>query len=68
MEDRRRGALAGGYDPDTDSLLFGTGNPAPWNSHLRPGDNLYSSSRLALDPATARSSGTSSPRRMTAGE
>ena len=22
----------------------------PWNSHLRPGDNLYSSSRLALNP------------------
>lgn len=42
--------LGGYYDPDTDSLLFGTGNPAPWNSHLRPGDNLYSSSRLALDP------------------
>ncbi len=42
--------LGGYYDPDTDSLLFGTGNPSPWNSHLRPGDNLYSSSRLALDP------------------
>merc|ERR1712098_596136 len=42
--------LGGYYDADTDSLLFGTGNPSPWNSHLRPGDNLYSSSRLALDP------------------
>ncbi|WP_271407504.1 methanol/ethanol family PQQ-dependent dehydrogenase [Pseudomonas sp. Q1-7] len=42
--------LGGYYDPETDSLLFGTGNPSPWNSHLRPGDNLYSSSRLALDP------------------
>lgn len=42
--------LGGYYDPDTDSLLFGTGNPSPWNSHLRPGDNLYSSSRLALNP------------------
>jgi alcohol dehydrogenase (cytochrome c) len=29
-----------------DLVIFGTGNPAPWNSHLRPGDNLYSSSRL----------------------
>ncbi|MDO6460367.1 PQQ-dependent methanol/ethanol family dehydrogenase [Granulosicoccaceae sp. 1_MG-2023] len=38
------------YDPDTDLLFVGTGNPAPWNSHMRPGDNLFSSSRLALDP------------------
>lgn len=42
--------LGGTYDPDVDLLFFGTGNPAPWNSHLRPGDNLYSSSRLAIDP------------------
>lgn len=42
--------LGGTYDPDTDSLFFGTGNPAPWNSHLRPGDNLFSSSRVAIDP------------------
>ncbi|MRK21812.1 methanol/ethanol family PQQ-dependent dehydrogenase [Pseudomonas sp. JG-B] len=42
--------LGGYYDPDTDTLLIGTGNPSPWNSHLRPGDNLYSSSRLALNP------------------
>jgi alcohol dehydrogenase (cytochrome c) len=38
------------YDADTDLLFLGTGNPAPWNSHMRPGDNLFSSSRLALDP------------------
>jgi alcohol dehydrogenase (cytochrome c) len=44
--------LGGTYDPETDSLFFGTGNPAPWNSHLRPGDNLYSSSTLALNPDT----------------
>lgn len=42
--------LGGTYDEDTDSLFFGTGNPAPWNSHMRPGDNLFSSSRLAIDP------------------
>jgi alcohol dehydrogenase (cytochrome c) len=42
--------LGGYYDPETNLLLFGTGNPAPWNSHLRKGDNLYSSSRLALNP------------------
>lgn len=42
--------LGGTYDPDVDLLFFGTGNPAPWNSHQRPGDNYFSSSRLAIDP------------------
>jgi alcohol dehydrogenase (cytochrome c) len=42
--------LGGTYDADTDLLFFGTGNPAPWNSHLRPGDNYFSSSRLAINP------------------
>ncbi|MCP8689876.1 PQQ-dependent methanol/ethanol family dehydrogenase [Marinobacterium sedimentorum] len=42
--------LGGTYDADTNLLFFGTGNPAPWNSHMRPGDNLFSSSRLALNP------------------
>ena len=40
--------LGGTYDPETNLLFFGTGNPAPWNSHLRPGDNLYTSSTIAL--------------------
>ena len=44
--------LGGTYDPETNLLYFGTGNPAPWNSHLRPGDNLYSASTLAIDPET----------------
>lgn len=44
--------LGGTYDPETDTLFFGTGQPAPWNSHLRPGDNLYSSSTLAINPDT----------------
>jgi alcohol dehydrogenase (cytochrome c) len=44
--------LGGTYDPDTNLIFMGTGNPAPWNSHMRPGDNLYSCSRLALDPET----------------
>ena len=46
--------LGGTYDPDVDLLFFGTGNPAPWNSHLRPGDNLFSSSRLGIDPDTGK--------------
>jgi len=44
--------LGGTYDPETNLIYFGTGNPAPWNSHLRKGDNLYTSSTLALDPDT----------------
>ncbi len=40
------------YDPDTNLIYVPTGNPSPWNSHERPGDNLYSASRVALDPAT----------------
>jgi len=40
------------YDPDTNLLFAGTGNPAPWNSHLREGDNLYTASELALNPDT----------------
>jgi alcohol dehydrogenase (cytochrome c) len=42
------------YDPDTKLIFAGTGNPSPWNSHLRPGDNLYSSSTLAIDPDTGK--------------
>jgi alcohol dehydrogenase (cytochrome c) len=42
--------LGGTYDPETDLVFIGTGNPAPWNSHLRPGNNLYTSSTLAIDP------------------
>lgn len=46
--------LGGYYDPETDSVLIGTGNPAPWNAHTRPGDNLYSASSLAIDPSTGK--------------
>jgi len=46
--------LGGTYDPSTGLAYFGTGNPAPWNSHLRPGDNLYSSSTVAIDVATGQ--------------
>ena len=44
--------LGGTYDADTNLLFFGTGNPAPWNSHMRPGDNKWSCARIALDPET----------------
>jgi len=42
------------YDPDTNLIFAGTGNPAPWNSHLRPGDNLFSSSTVAIDADTGK--------------
>jgi alcohol dehydrogenase (cytochrome c) len=46
--------LSGTYDAETDTLLWGVGNPAPWLASQRPGRNLYSDSVLALDPATGR--------------
>ncbi len=33
-------------------MFWGTGNPAPWASQTRPGDNLYTSSVLAMRPKT----------------
>lgn len=41
--------LGGTYDPKTGLAYFGTGNPGPWNSHVRKGDNLYSASTVAID-------------------
>ncbi len=42
------------YDPETNLIFAGTGNPAPWNSHTRPGDNLFSSSTVAIDADTGK--------------
>lgn len=39
------------YDPDVKLIYTGTGNPGPWNSWMRPGDNLYTASKLGIDPA-----------------
>lgn len=46
--------LGGTYDPKTRLAYFGTGNPAPWNSHLRKGDNLFSCSTVAIDVKTGK--------------
>ena len=46
--------LGGTYDARTGLAYFGTGNPAPWNSHLRQGDNLYSCSTVAVDVKTGQ--------------
>ncbi|MFJ5487073.1 methanol/ethanol family PQQ-dependent dehydrogenase [Hansschlegelia beijingensis] len=29
------------YDPDTNLFYYGSGNPAPWNETMRPGDNKW---------------------------
>ncbi len=59
----------GSYDPETNTVIYGTSNPSPWfdwappgegpdgykradGEGARPGDNLYSSSVVALDPDT----------------
>ncbi len=46
--------LGGTYDASTGLAYFGTGNPAPWNSHLRPGDNLFSTATVAIDVKTGK--------------
>ncbi len=56
----------GNYDPKTDTIWWGTGNPAPDYDHggdnwmtdgARPGTNLYTSSVVALDPDTGKLKG-----------
>ncbi len=43
--------ITGTYDPELDLVYWGTGNPGPvFDGGPRPGDNLYTSSVLALDP------------------
>lgn len=45
--------LSGSYDRELNLLYWGVGNPAPdWNGDSRPGDNLYSSSMIAVDART----------------
>ena len=45
--------LTGSYDPELNLTYWGTGNPGPdFNRAQRPGDNLYTSSVVALDADT----------------
>jgi alcohol dehydrogenase (cytochrome c) len=47
--------LTGTYDPDLNVVYWGVGNPAPvYNGDVRPGDNLYTCSIVALDAATGK--------------
>ena len=38
------------YDPELDSIYYGTGNPGPWNAEQRPGDNKWTSGIFARAP------------------
>ena len=47
--------MTGTYDADTKTLFWTTGNPGPdYDGSVRGGDNLYSCSVVALEPATGR--------------
>ncbi|MBV8397804.1 MAG: PQQ-binding-like beta-propeller repeat protein, partial [Acetobacteraceae bacterium] len=57
------GWMPGGYDPATNTVFWGTANPSPdydwagadWkNTGSRPGENLYTSGVVALDPDTGK--------------
>ena len=41
--------VTGNYDPERNVTYWGTGNGGPWIGEARPGDNLYTSSVVALD-------------------
>ncbi len=43
--------VTGNYDPDTNIAYWGVGNGGPWMADQRPGDNLYTSSTIAIDVA-----------------
>lgn len=47
--------ITGSYDPELNTLYWGTGNPGPdYNGDERVGDNLYSCSLIALDAGTGK--------------
>ncbi|MCU1228810.1 MAG: PQQ-dependent dehydrogenase, methanol/ethanol family [Acidobacteria bacterium] len=42
------------YDPETNMIFYGTGNPGPWNADQRPGDNKWSCTLFARDADTGQ--------------
>lgn len=47
--------VTGSYDPSLDLLYWGVGNPSPdYNGDVRPGDNLYTNSVIALRASTGK--------------
>jgi alcohol dehydrogenase (cytochrome c) len=45
------------YDPETRLAFWGTGNGGPWMGDQRPGDNLYTSSTIAIDVRSGKIKG-----------
>lgn len=47
--------VTGSYDPELKLVYWGIGNPGPdWNGDVRPGDNLYTCSFIALEAETGK--------------
>jgi alcohol dehydrogenase (cytochrome c) len=47
--------VTGSYDPATDLLYWGVGNPSPaFSGDVRPGDNLFTASVIALHAETGK--------------
>ena len=47
--------VTGSYDPDSNQVLWGTGNPVPWSDPFyRPGDNLFTESLISWNPDTGK--------------
>src|SRR5215467_6731407 len=47
--------MPGTYDPESNTLYWGTSNPSPdYDGAVRPGDDLYTSCLLAIDPDTGK--------------
>jgi alcohol dehydrogenase (cytochrome c) len=47
--------VTGSYDPDTNQVMWGTGNPVPmYDPYYRPGDNLYTNSVISWNPDTGK--------------
>ncbi len=47
--------VTGSYDPATNQVLWGTGNPVPmFDPYYRPGDNLYTNSLISWDPDSGK--------------
>jgi alcohol dehydrogenase (cytochrome c) len=47
--------VTGSYDVETNQVLWGTGNPVPWQDPFyRPGDNLFTASLISWDPDSGK--------------
>jgi len=42
------------YDPSLNLIYYGSGNPAPWNETMRPGDNKWTMTITARDADTGK--------------